>query len=328
MTVDQIYHEKLYLSNTFFSIVLIWSDQNLNRKLPTSSNTSFFAMIVLHLRTAKNRPFAFEICSSATIGDLKTRLSEEHPELITPIRLVLKGVVLRDPQVISTLSIQPADVILIFQRPSQTPKTDVPVAPLPEVLSPTKQIQPTVAPPTQVPAVVAPAQPGLFTASDPKYVAGMEALQGLGFSRERSDLVLRATRCNVEQAANTLYDGGSQRMQAFMQVRELIRANPNEIEKIIQNFEQIEPNELGRQYRQHPEELIEWLGIDPSPFNFEEIRNRSPFRVSEVMEQLTEDDRRAIERIVALGFTEPKVITCYLAAGRNEVAAVNLLLGG
>jgi UV excision repair protein RAD23 len=114
-------------------------------------------------------------------------------------------------------------------------------------------------------------------------------------------------------------------MDAFKAIREMLRTDPSAIKSIIRNFEQTEPDNLGRQYRQHPEELIEWMGIDPTPFDFDAIRNERPVNRANVT--LTDDDRQAIKRLVALGFPEERVIPIYLAAGRNETVAANMLLG-
>jgi hypothetical protein len=197
-------------------------------------------------------------------------------------------------------------------------------APIPAAAPSPPVIIPAPAPPP-LPTVIVPAQPGLFTQNNPIYSAGMETLLNLGFSREMSDLALRTTRCNVPHAVNTLIDGWSQRMNAFRDMREMLTNKPAVIEQIIRDFEQTEPEDLGRQFRQHPEELIEWLGIDPAPFNFEAVRNGGIRSRAEV--SITDDDRHAIERLVALGFPEQRVITVYFAAKRNEIVAANMLLG-
>jgi hypothetical protein len=123
--------------------------------------------------------------------------------------------------------------------------------------------------------------------------------------------------------------------------RQYILENPSMIENLIRETE----SRGHTRAREHPEIILEHLGIDPSRFDLDGFRNRRipphPDGLNALLmrlisgvatqpideSQVTADDRLAIRRLRELGdFPDDILIRTYLAAGRNETLAANLLI--
>jgi hypothetical protein len=107
--------------------------------------------------------------------------------------------------------------------------------------------------------------------SDPD---SLKALLDLGFPRPQCLEALRSAHGDVTRAADILLSGPA--VDPHRELREHLLKNPSALEEVIRNFEAASPDEEGRRFRQNPEELLRFLGIDAALFDLEAVRGREP----------------------------------------------------
>jgi hypothetical protein len=313
-------------------------------------------MSVIRLQTTSNKAFELEIDSTTTISILKSRISEAHPEIPYP-RLIYKGRFLQDSTFIASLNVPTTDFIRVQAgRPPKPPESPperpilppAPAPPPPEPVLIAKE-PPPVPVPTSKPL---PPIPVLRTRArgvveiysgpldnDSEFQAGIATLLALGFPRKKCESALRSAYGDLNRAANYLARGrwpkvgGDSWVQAFEDMKLILRRNPAALENVVRDYEQMEPDGLGANYRERPEELVAWYGLDPTPFDFEAVKNRTTMpvafeapKVSDGEGGLSEGERDAIARLVATsGAPERTVIDVYLAVHGDELRAAQML---
>jgi hypothetical protein len=91
-------------------------------------------------------------------------------------------------------------------------------------------------------------------------------------------------------------------------MRQLLIRNPGALENIVRDYETVEPEGRGPRSPAHPEELLQFLALDPAAFDLDAIRAASPQVPDITSDQFTDEDREAVERLVALGFSRERAI--------------------
>ncbi|KAF9051042.1 UV excision repair protein Rad23 [Hymenopellis radicata] len=108
----------------------------------------------------------------------------------------------------------------------------------------------------------------------------------------------------------------------LQQLRELLQQNPALIQPIIHQLAANNP-QLGQLIQQNPEALMQLLGGGGA-----EGDDDGPVPPGSHVVHVTEEERAAIERLEALGFTRQAVLEAYFACDKNEELAANYLFEG
>ncbi|KAI0786716.1 hypothetical protein C8Q75DRAFT_771023 [Abortiporus biennis] len=105
------------------------------------------------------------------------------------------------------------------------------------------------------------------------------------------------------------------------QLRQLMMSNPALIQPLIQQLAQANP-QLAGLLAQHPEALLQILG---GGLEGEDDGEGGQLPPGAAVVQVTEEEREAISRLEALGFSRQSAIEAFLACDKNEELAANYL---
>jgi UV excision repair protein RAD23 len=100
----------------------------------------------------------------------------------------------------------------------------------------------------------------------------------------------------------------------IQQLRQLMEQNPDGIQPFIQQLAASNPA-IAQAIAQNPEALAQLLGVDLEGAGHHVVN-------------VTEEERAAIDRLVALGFPQQQAIEAYFACDKNEELAANYLFDG
>jgi hypothetical protein len=243
-------------------------------------------MSVVHLRSG-SRPFEVSVSPVATVRALREAVASARSELGPLPRLLLQGTPLSDSQLVASVITEGAVV------------DAAPASPLVQRYAGDLD-------------------------RDPEFARDLAALAELGFSRSEADGALRAAFGNADRAAQFLMAGEwpavgeDDALRAFEEIRRLLVRRPRALESVVRTFEALQPDGLGRRYREHPEEIAEWLLLDPKTLDLQGVRSGSPWAAGSV-------DAAAVRRFVALGFPGEQAEKVLSAAGGDEELAESLL---
>ncbi|ETW80448.1 hypothetical protein HETIRDRAFT_384981 [Heterobasidion irregulare TC 32-1] len=105
------------------------------------------------------------------------------------------------------------------------------------------------------------------------------------------------------------------------QLREMVAQNPAMIQPLIQQLATANP-QMAQLIAQNPEALFQLLG------GGEDFDEEGPLPPGTQVVNITVEERAAIERLEALGFSRDAVIEAYFACDKNEELAANYLFEG
>lgn len=194
----------------------------------------------------------------------------------------------------------------------------------------------------------------------PQYEAAVESLMALGFERPQVVRALQASFNNPDRAAEYLFSGipegllpqqapaaaapaapdaqgqaapaaaptgaapsGAPQQMDIAALQQMIQARPEILDALINQIAQTNPQlmqvigqnrEAFAQMLQDPQMLARLIGSGA-------LGGGPPQNVV----QITEEERQAIERLEALGFSREHVVEAYLACDKNEELAANYL---
>jgi len=174
------------------------------------------------------------------------------------------------------------------------------------------------APPTSTPASVpAPAAPSgprnLFEAAQAAQQRGQLPGLGSGVGAGDDDIPQLSPE-EIETLRNA---------PSFQEIRRLVSENPAFVQPFIQQLTQGNPM-LAAQLTAHPETLYQLLG-GQLPGEGEGGDDGDMGFPGATQIQVTQEEHAAIERLMALGFSQNAVIQAYFACNKNEELAANFL---
>jgi hypothetical protein len=298
-------------------------------------------MQTVSFRPVNGEPVKLDLPPTTTIGECRNTLAKRLGHVPAKVKLILRGRVLKDTDVISAPGIGPNDVLVLY-----APK-------------PTAAAQPPAEPPG-----------GVDPAATARYEAAVMSLMDMGYARSDCQAAFRAAFGDLNRAAEFLTSGGwpdpvpdDQDAPEGAQARALLRAQPGILENIMRGITPVLSPRDAAAIRSRPDLFLAHIGIDPATFDqgvLEAVRNGTAQPIPDqpdwdpepedeadapppapaepeeepeeepdqpLLAQFTEDERAAVQRIAELG-TWPLVLVVQIfnACDKNEMLAANLLL--
>lgn len=173
------------------------------------------------VKNLQQKIFELDLPETSTVGEVKAALESTYSIGATPLqKLILKGKVLTDNEVVQSLGLAPTDFFVVMvskakpEPPKPQPQETKPAEPVQTAPAPTPApVQSTPAPTTTAPVAASqPAQP-VSTDSASALVTGsaleqtIAQLMEMGFGREEVTRALRAAFNNPDRAVEYLFNG-------------------------------------------------------------------------------------------------------------------------
>ncbi|XP_026121323.1 UV excision repair protein RAD23 homolog A-like [Carassius auratus] len=193
-----------------------------------------------------------------------------------------------------------------------------------------------------------------------EYDAMLSNIMSMGYEREKVVAALRASYNNPHRAVEYLLNGiptvpvqetrpapaqlptdtqpteGENPLEflrsqpQFQSMRHVIQQNPSLLQAFLQQLGQDSP-ELLQQIRQHQELFMQMVNApvaegEGEGGEFADLGAIHDEAASEGYIPVTPQEKEAIDRLKALGFSEPLVVQAYFACEKNENLAANFLL--
>lgn len=256
-------------------------------------------MVLYTFRNVNSKSFKLEIDPATPIAEVK-KLIQTELKTDAALKLIFKCKILKDEDLMESLKVGPSDFIVVYvsgpKKPAPAPAAEPAPAPAPAAEpapapAPAPAPQgPTVAPlpeivrpPPQQPQ--RPQQPGAAAGdieNSPEFRANLQSLIELGFEQSQCEAALKAAFGDVDRAAEYLFNGSIPEAgddngpppDGVYQIGQLLSAYPGALENVIRALEQQNPN-AGALFRQQPEIFLSELGLDPSRFDCDSVRNRT-----------------------------------------------------
>uniref|UniRef100_A0A8C2Q7Z1 UV excision repair protein RAD23 n=1 Tax=Cyprinus carpio TaxID=7962 RepID=A0A8C2Q7Z1_CYPCA len=199
------------------------------------------------------------------------------------------------------------------------------------------------------PATISPAGDFIFIYIE--YDAMLTNIMSMGYEREKVVAALRASYNNPHRTHASLQETRPAPAQLptdtqpaegenpleflrsqpqFQSMRQVVQQNPSLLPAFLQQLGQDNP-ELLQQISQHQELFMQMVNAPVGEGEGEggEFADLGAIRDEEASDSyipVTQQEKEAIDRLKALGFSEPLVVQAYFACEKNENLAANLLL--
>lgn len=300
------------------------------------------------VRPLKGDAIQVEIDGSAKVSDLKKKVAEAKTEFpAEQQKLVYQGKILQDENTIQESNVtEDGFVVVMVTKPTAAPKAAAQPAAQPAA-TPAAATMPTVAttaggtPPTtaNLPSVITdlrqnprwrdlaqrvvsdpPSLPRMLASLRPQYPQLLQALtENLpGFVQMCRDEVGAGAGAGAGGAFPAMMPGGGgmpgMDSPQFRQIAAALAQNP----QMLQQMAQSDP-ELAAALQQNPQAVAAALAMaaqggggagGPMPMQIE----------------LSQEDQAAVDRLCALGYDREAVIEAYIACGKDEQLAANILM--
>eukprot|EP00123_Amoebidium_parasiticum_P009982 comp19821_c0_seq2/m.23835 comp19821_c0_seq2/g.23835 ORF comp19821_c0_seq2/g.23835 comp19821_c0_seq2/m.23835 type:complete len:318 (-) comp19821_c0_seq2:429-1382(-) len=309
----------------------------------------------LTLRTLDQKTFQVEVAPSDTILQVKGKVQAEKGFDPSAQKLVFSGKILSDGQTVAEYGIKETDFVVLMVTAAKKLAAAPAPAPAPAT--------PAAAAPAQPAAAPAPAQPAA-PAVDPQTEALLAQLTTMGFNREEAQMALTAAYGNPDRAVEYLMNGIPDHVRQslqqprqpapqapaqtpaavpapapaqaaaeppagsgpfahladhenFLQMRMLLQQNPMLLRPFLEEMGRQSPDFI-RLVSANQEEFL--AALNDTTYS----RQVGPpgTRVLSV----TPQEKEAIDRLVALGFSREQAIEAYLTCDKNETLAANYLM--
>lgn len=130
-----------------------------------------------------------------------------------------------------------------------------------------------------------------------EYETAVRNMMEMGFDRPRIEEAMKAAQNNADRAVEFLMAPPDLQNPQLDQLRQAMQSNPEALQGVLQQLAQTHPQLL---------EAIASQEFIPD-------------------QELTQEDRNAVERLVQLGFDRAEATEAYLACDKNENSAANYL---
>lgn len=313
------------------------------------------------IKNLQQETFLIEIEPTETVLQLKTAIEtqcgDEYPA--KDQKLIYAGKILADEQLLSTYNIDEKKfiVVMVMRSKAMEGATSATVS-----TATTTASTPTTSTTTTVrrPVTIDPDYKitDSFVEGE-QYDLMVNKIVAMGYDRTQVEQALVASFSNPERAIEYLVHGipeSSLELLAgwgtdvgnplaflrsqpqFLQMRAAIRQNPELLNNILQEIGERNPRLLNL-INQHRESFLDMLNErDNVPVADQQSQQLTSSQsqgqvsqpqtadVSQDVMNISQEDKRAIENLKALGFSEQMVIEAYFACDKNENLAANFLL--
>ncbi|KAI9334089.1 hypothetical protein BDR26DRAFT_920988 [Obelidium mucronatum] len=168
----------------------------------------------------------------------------------------------------------------------------------------------------------APAAPSAATPNEAGYVNLFEA--GAAAASRPATAAAGAAGAGAVGAADMERMNALRNSPEFAQFRQLIQAQPQLLQPMLQQLGQSQP-ELLRTIQQNPDAFLQLLGEGGEGMDFGDDDDAEGGAGGAQTIQITPEENAAIERLTALGFDRNLAAQAYFACDKNEELAANYL---
>lgn len=294
----------------------------------------------LTIKTLQNSTFKVDIDPDKTVKELKETIEKEQGKEYTNTgqKLIYNGKILVDENKLAEYEFDEKKfVVLMMTRPAPVPK---PALTTEQTSSTTKQsdeVKPTTAPATRPQTTSSSTTPSDPTSATPVITASGTATQQ-PVSTARSTNPSEATNDTHARLASFITHS------QFRHMQELIQQSPHLLSSTIESLAVTDP-EMYNFISENPDAFVNALNHPPmadgrsgqqSTVSAQRTSSQgrsggaqqsgnAPPVVDQLLVNVSERDKEAIERLKELGFSEIQAVQAYMACDKDEQLAANLL---
>lgn len=299
------------------------------------------------VKTLQQTSFELELDENETILSVKEKIQAKEGFDVDSQKLIYSGKILANDVQVKAIGIKEGEFLVVMvTKPAKKAEAPKPAAaPAP---APAQPAQPAAAaaPAAAHAPTTAPAAPAQEFSEDV-----VSKLTEMGFPRDECVAALRAAFGNPDRAVDYLMNGipegaGAEDMEEseptameedeeedddvmsdnplafllnqeeFLQMRAAVQANPQLLQPLLQHLGQTQPDLL-RLINDNQDHFLDVINDTSLP----DEGGAGGFTV-----QVTQEEKEAIDRLVALGFDRQMAIEAYFACDKNETLAANYLM--
>lgn len=268
----------------------------------------------LTLKTLTRKIFNVEVDSDKSVADLKLKIEKEHGSEFPAdrLKLILKGKILDNEQIINTLSyVEKSFILLMVIKDSQT-------------LSKTKIPEKTDTPKIILNRDVIHNFRDDFSLNSANGLMAISTDESSGADDDDDDDLNESANDVLSTVELLIKFPDDEDMGDLMeQFQERLNEDPTLLQKMI---EDIGNNPELSQIMPVDSNVDEEWSDDSHDDNDEEAASENDLDEDSPADSLTKDDVAKVESITAMGFDEERAVEAYLVCGKDVAAAINFLL--